>query len=134
VERWHEATSFLLKFKNFGRKSLKELNFAIEDLLRRRLVKLVAAELLPDKFTIESVTEDASPQLIASLGEVYSSLSDNLIDPGDPQFVLEPGIDIREQITNIINRLPKKENDVVLRRFGLHGHATKTLEEIGNEF
>jgi DNA-binding CsgD family transcriptional regulator len=102
--------------------------------LHRRLAKLIPADRLPATFTLDESFENFAPKFAESLLELYPSLSEDIIDPSDPQFVLEGGVDVREQIECIISSLSNKEKDVLLRRFGLQGHRTKTLEEIGNEF
>jgi RNA polymerase sigma factor (sigma-70 family) len=117
-----------------GRKSVSELKRILGDLLRRRLAKLISADQLPHVLTIDSLTGDFDPELTASLINIYPSLSQEIISPIDPQYLLEDDTDVREQIARIIDALPKKEKDVLLRRFGLQGHRPKTLEEIGNEF
>jgi hypothetical protein len=132
VERWPEAAGVMLKLRNFGRKSLDELRRAVEDLLRRRLGKLIPADRLPPILSLHEL--HFSPSFAQSLLELYPSLSEAVINPSDPQLVLEGGIPVREEIEDIINSLSKKEKDVLCRRFGLQGYRTKALEEIGNEF
>ena len=132
VKRWSEAAGELLKLRNFGKKSLDELRRATEDLLRRRLGKLIPADRLPPTLSLHDL--HFSPSFERSLLELHPSLSEAVINPSDPQLVLESGIDIREEIEHIINILSKKEKDVLCRRFGLQGYRTKTLEEIGSEF
>src|SRR5271156_4296130 len=134
VERWHEAAPALLGFKNLGRKSLDELKRAVENLLHHRLANLIPADRLPPALTLDVSLENVAPKLAKSLIEIYPSLSEAAINPNDPQFVLDAGIDIREQIERIISGLSNKERGVLYRRFGLQGYRTKTLEEIGNEF
>lgn len=134
MDRLHEASRALRGFKNFGRKSLDELEHAIEDLLQRRLAKLIPAEQLPPVLTIDELFENFSPKFLQSLLDVYPSLTEAVVNPSDPRFVLDDAIDIRHEIGSIINGLSNKEKDVLYRRFGLQGHCTKTLEEIGNEF
>lgn len=39
----------------------------------------------------------------------------------------------KEDLGHILNRLPARYRDVIVRRFGLFGHDPKTLEEVGAE-
>jgi hypothetical protein len=78
--------------------------------------------------------ENLAQKFADSLLDLCPSLSGDIINPSDPQFVLEGGVDVRELIEHIISSLSNKEKDVLYRRFGLQGYRTKTLEEIGNEF
>jgi hypothetical protein len=132
VERWREAARALLGFRNLGRKSLDELKYVIEDLLHRRLAKLIPDDRLPPAIKLDEVIRDLDPRFAESLLDVYPTLSHEIISPSDPQFVIESGGDVRGQIADIISSLSKKEKDVLFRRFGLQGHRTGTLEEIGN--
>jgi hypothetical protein len=134
VERWGEAARALLGFKNLGRKSLDELKRVIEELLHRRLAKLIPENRLPPAIKLDDVIGDCDPKFAESLLDLYASLSHEIVSPSDPRFVIESGIDVREQITDVISSLPRKEKDVLFRRFGLQGHGTRTLGEIGNEF
>lgn len=52
---------------------------------------------------------------------------DNNIDPID----LLQGEDLHEHIDEWLNQLNDKQREVILRRFGLHGHEPATLEEVG---
>jgi hypothetical protein len=134
VERWREAARALLGFKNLGRKSLDELKCAIDELLQRRLAKLIPDDRLPPAMKLDDVIRDFDPRFAEALLDIYPTLSHEIISPSDPQFVIEGEVDVREQIADIISSIPKKEKDVLFRRFGLQGHGTRTLEEIGNEF
>jgi hypothetical protein len=134
AERWGEASPTLLRLENFGRKSLDELKHAIEDLLHRWLANRIPADRLPTALPIDGSLRNFDPKFVESLLEVYPSLSEDFIDPNDPQYVFEKGINICERIERIIDGLSDKEKDVLYRCFGLRGYSTKTLEEIGNEF
>jgi Sigma-70, region 4 len=134
AERWDEAGSALLRSKNFGRKSFRELKNVIDDLLRRRLGNLLSADLLPGTLTVACMDEKFDPNLEEALVELYPSISKEVINPSDPEVALDNGADVRERITDIVSGLSKQQQDVLFRRFGLHDHRTKTLEEIGNEF
>jgi Sigma-70, region 4 len=92
------------------------------------------ADQLPETLKLEHVIGDFDPRFTESLIGVYPALSEEIISADDPKFLLEGGIDAREQIFHIIGALSKKEKDVLFRRFGLQGYRTKTLEEIGKEF
>lgn len=42
------------------------------------------------------------------------------------------GVAAERLLGNWLGQLPTQQRDVVLHRFGLHGHGRKTLEEVGN--
>lgn len=41
--------------------------------------------------------------------------------------------DVHTHLEEWLNKLPKKQRDVVVRRFGLRGYANSTLEQVANE-
>ena len=41
--------------------------------------------------------------------------------------------DIRNSISQWLDQLSEKQREVVARRFGLRGHESSTLEEVGRE-
>lgn len=79
-----------------------------------------------------------------SLDQSFSPSSNNDEIEGMYNFVpsdkvYEPDSSFEEQdlstlISEVISSLPKREQDIVVRRFGLNGFEAMTLEEIGNEF
>jgi RNA polymerase nonessential primary-like sigma factor len=51
---------------------------------------------------------------------------------GDPSLLLEEQ-DMYANLEEWLSQLQDKQREVVERRFGLHGHKSATLEEVGNE-
>ena len=41
--------------------------------------------------------------------------------------------DLSAKLERLLSELSEKQRDVLIRRFGLHGGATGTLEEVGEE-
>lgn len=62
------------------------------------------------------------------------TLLDTLTDerPSDPCELLQ-GDDLNASIDQWLGELSEKQRDVVVRRFGLRGHESATLEEVGRE-
>jgi RNA polymerase nonessential primary-like sigma factor len=62
------------------------------------------------------------------------TLLDTLTDdrPSDPCDLLQDD-DLSQSIDQWLSDLPDKQRDVVVRRFGLRGHESSTLEEVGQE-
>ena len=62
------------------------------------------------------------------------TLLDTLTDehPNDPCELLQD-MDLSQSIDFWINELPDKQKEVVIRRFGLRGHESYTLEEVGRD-
>ena len=62
------------------------------------------------------------------------TLLDTLTDehPSDPCELLQDE-DLNQSIDQWLSELTDKQRDVVIRRFGLRGHESSTLEEVGRE-
>src|SRR5690606_25931895 len=62
------------------------------------------------------------------------TLLDTLPDEmaGDPSDLLQED-DLNASIDNWLSELSEKQREVVTRRFGLRGHESSTLEEVGRE-
>ncbi len=62
------------------------------------------------------------------------SLLDTIPDQheSDPSALLQES-DIRQKVGEFLGELPEKQREVVSRRFGLKGHDTNTLEDVGRE-
>jgi len=52
--------------------------------------------------------------------------------PSDPEELAE-GEDITSAVEDWLSELSEKQQEVIVRRFGLHGHDVSTLEEVGRE-
>ena len=61
---------------------------------------------------------------------IFDTLADD--NSSDPAQLLQDE-NLRASIDEWIGQLTDKQREVVVRRFGLHGHETATLEEVGNE-
>lgn len=61
-----------------------------------------------------------------------SALIDYIADtqPSDPEELAE-GEDLTLTLEGFLDQLPDKQKDILSRRFGLRGHDTATLEEVG---
>ena len=61
------------------------------------------------------------------------SVMDSIADDNgrDPESEYA-GVAAHRLLGNWLDQLPEQQRDVVLHRFGLHGHGRKTLEEVGN--
>ncbi|MFM8455066.1 MAG: RNA polymerase sigma factor RpoD/SigA [Gammaproteobacteria bacterium] len=86
---------------------------------------------LSDKYNLLS---EQVLSLDAHIGEDFDHpYVDNLSDThGDPLWVLEQG-DIKHNILYWLNYLPKKQREILVRRFGLLGYEPHTLSEVGEE-
>jgi RNA polymerase nonessential primary-like sigma factor len=61
---------------------------------------------------------------------IFDTLADD--NSSDPAQLLQDE-NLRASIDEWLSQLTDKQREVVVRRFGLHGHETATLEEVGNE-
>ncbi len=61
-------------------------------------------------------------------------LVDTLVDehPNDPEELVEDA-DMNAAVEDWLSELTDKQQEVIARRFGLHGHDVATLEEVGRE-
>ena len=50
----------------------------------------------------------------------------------EPTAVLEEE-DVTHSVDNWLGQLENKQKEVIVRRFGLHGHERATLEQVGSE-
>jgi len=50
----------------------------------------------------------------------------------EPTAVLEEE-DVTHSVENWLGQLENKQKEVIVRRFGLHGHERATLEQVGSE-
>ncbi len=66
--------------------------------------------------------------------ESDKAVLDTIADIGgsDPSQLLQEN-DIRDSISHWLDELSEKQREVVSRRFGLRGHESSTLEEVGRE-
>ena len=66
--------------------------------------------------------------------EGYRTLVDTIADshPSDPEELVEDE-DLISSIEACLTELSDKQREVIARRFGLRGHDTSTLEEVGRE-
>lgn len=67
--------------------------------------------------------------------EKDNSLGDLTADMGaaDPQDVTIQKT-LCDEIEQILSTFPKRERDIIIKRFGLHGKKPRTLDEIGREY
>ncbi len=76
---------------------------------------------------------------VASMDTPVGHSSDKtLVDTVPDQHVSDPSCllqdsDLSESINSWLSELTEKQREVVARRFGLRGHETSTLEEVGRE-
>ena len=61
---------------------------------------------------------------------VLETIADSQVS--DPSLLLQDD-DIRDSISHWLDELTDKQREVVSRRFGLRGHESSTLEEVGRE-
>ena len=54
---------------------------------------------------------------------------ENMVDPSEHVAAR----DLSTKLERLLSQLSEKQRDVLVRRFGLHGRATGTLEEVGEE-
>ncbi|HHJ4328625.1 TPA: sigma-70 family RNA polymerase sigma factor, partial [Klebsiella pneumoniae] len=80
---------------------------------------------LNERVTSVDVTigQDSDKTLLDTLTDEHSG------DPGDQL----QDADLAQSIDLWLNDLTEKQRDVVIRRFGLRGHESCTLEEVGRE-
>ena len=78
----------------------------------------------------ERVTSIDVPVSADSDRAVLETIADS--SESDPSQLLQED-DIRDSISQWLDQLSEKQREVVTRRFGLRGHESSTLEEVGRE-
>src|SRR5262249_32895683 len=139
VNKWSSTTAALKRFGNVGSKSLNELKCFTEELVNRRFQELFSHVKLREPLHIEDLSPGLSPNIVRELTGIADSTAVAPTECRDATAATveqsEPTVgDIRRRVLEILKGLPAKENDVLLRRYGLDGLSPKTLEEIGKEF
>ncbi len=76
---------------------------------------------------ITSVDTPVGPDSDKSVVDTIADLQES-----DPSQLLQDS-DIKENIAAWLDELTEKQREVVVRRFGLRGHESSTLEEVGRE-
>lgn len=76
---------------------------------------------------VTSIDVPMGPESDKAMLETIADLGGN-----DPSQLLQDH-DIRESIGHWLDELSEKQREVVSRRFGLRGHESSTLEEVGRE-
>ena len=76
---------------------------------------------------VTSIDVPVGPESDRAVLETIADLGGN-----DPSQLLQDN-DIRESISHWLDELSDKQREVVSRRFGLRGHESSTLEEVGRE-
>lgn len=76
---------------------------------------------------VTSIDVPVGPESDRAVLETIADLGAN-----DPSQLLQDH-DIRESISHWLDELSDKQREVVSRRFGLRGHESSTLEEVGRE-
>ncbi|MCY0965581.1 RNA polymerase sigma factor RpoS [Parathalassolituus penaei] len=78
----------------------------------------------------ERVTSVDSPLGVSSDKSILDTIADERVS--DPSEELQND-DIQLNLEHWIDELPEKQREVLARRFGLRGHETSTLEDVGRE-
>lgn len=76
---------------------------------------------------VTSIDVPVGPESDKAVLETIADLGGN-----DPSQLLQDK-DIRDSISHWLDELSEKQREVVSRRFGLRGHESSTLEEVGRE-
>jgi len=129
--QWGQSCRDLLQIKNFGRTSLQEL-------------RQICNDLIHDHFAVSGLAEPESRAVCAMLfgGSAMDSEDCALLMKklaGLPAFsfdVLRSG-DIRspeELAETLIQDLDDRSRDILIRRYGLRGHVSETLEQIAEGY
>ena len=139
VNKWDSTTAALRRFGNVGSKSFYELKGLTEELVNHRFQELFSHIKLREPLHIEDLSPVLSPSIARELTVIGNSTAVATAECRDATAAIverpEPaGSDVRQRVLEILGGLPAKENDVLLRRYGLDGSPPKTLEEIGKEF
>jgi RNA polymerase sigma factor (sigma-70 family) len=118
---------------------LYELKGFIEELVNRRFQELFSHVKLREPLHIEDLSPSLSPNIARELDGIGNSTAVADAEKSDAaaetiEHSQSATGDVRERILEILRGLSAKENDVLLRRYGLGGLPPKTLEEIGKEF
>jgi len=78
----------------------------------------------------ERVTSIDAPIAHDSERSVVETIADTKVS--DPSEILQDS-NLRNSVNRWLDDLSEKQRDVIVRRFGLRGHETATLEQVGAE-
>lgn len=139
---WPEIRRRLLGTANLGRKTVTELEALIEAIVAKRLLARCPAYAATPVFTMEDLTEKGlDPSIVDMLLNAADETSENWPTEGAIDFLAllrghAPDAELppREHIAKVVSRLNKKEQDVILRRFGMGTFVPQTLEEVAKQF
>lgn len=139
VDNWASTTVALLRFGNVGSKSLCELKGFTEELVNRRFQELFPHVKLRVPLHIKDLSPNLSPDIARELNCIGNSTAVADAEKRDVagatiEHSQPAGGDVRQRVLEMLKGLSAKENDVLLRRYGLEGLPSMTLEEIGKEF
>lgn len=116
---------------------LRALDLLREELGREPSPKEIARHIDKPVRTVERLLQSNTKVYSANVplpDASDSTFMDNLPDesPSDPQDILQEQ-NLQESIEQWLGRLSAKHCEVVTRRFGLRGHDSGTLEDVGRE-
>ena len=123
---------------------IKEMNVYIK--AARRLQQTLEHEPTPDEIATLLDRPVADVKRLLGLRDRVTSVDIPVGKDGDKPLLeiipdeqnLDPSMELQNQnvhsnIDNWLGELETKQREVVVRRFGLHGHERSTLEEVGKE-
>lgn len=129
--RWGQSCQDLLQIKNFGRTSLRELRQICSDLIHDHFAVCDLAE--PESRGVCTLLFDGS----AMDGEVCAPLVKKLAELPAFRFdVLRSGdVQSPEELAEIlVQELDDRSRNILIRRYGLRGHVSETLEQIAEGY
>jgi hypothetical protein len=139
---WPEFSRKLLKQANSGHKTVHELANIITNIVIRKIgarhgsanpfLQLTIGDLAQDRLSsvvIQTLLEISTEAEDLAVGSGHSDIS-MLLHGAETDADLSP----LEHVRTVVSRLPNKERDVVVRRYGLEGRAPETLEQVAVQF
>ena len=140
LAEWPRIRPKLLKQANLGRKTVAELEAVIEKITWARVNACCPSAGLPetriddlsenqlDETLIELLVSADAAEIRDTLAQNQPELSTLLHGPDDDD--LSP----REQVRETVSQLTQKQQDVIVRRYGLDGRRPETLEGVAAQF
>lgn len=137
ISDWPECRARLRKQVNVGPSTITELEAIIERIVSRTL-ELLSGIKEDMGLTMEALQDERLDPIFHQvlIDAARSATNEPLMDLAtllhgtDPRLRLTP----LEHIQDTVARLPEKERETIIRRFGLDGERPRTLEQIASRF
>lgn len=137
VADWPVVRRRLLAQPSFGRVTITEMERIVERVVGNVLAMISASSAGPSAVSIDDLTEERlDPRhhgalLAAGVSQdMHIANIDIALHGVDPDLRLPP----RDHVDAVIARLPRNQQDTIVKRYGLGGSAPQTLEGVASQY